>query len=416
MSLVLRGGTLIDGTGADPVADPVMVVEGELLARVGRGAPLPAGAAVLDCQGLTLLPGLIDAHSHLGIVSIGAPERVPPAMLAAQVFDNCARALDAGFTTVRDVGGLDGGVAQAVASGLVRGPRIFPSGPALCQTGGHGDLRPAFLDGHHHGGVAGISQLNLVCDGPDGVRQAARTAFRRGATQLKVIMSGGVVSLSDSLDDTQFTVAELRAAVEEAEARGTYVTAHAHNPRSIVNGLQAGVACFEHGTFLDAATAERMAAVGACLVPTFTVLREMSEHWRAWGVPEAVLPRLAGVEQAMAAATKLARDAGVAVGSGSDILGPAQERRGLELAIKAEVLGPLDAIVSATSVNARILRQNRRLGTLAPGLLADLIAVDGDPLTDPAVLADPDRVVLVVKAGQVVKDPHGRAPAPAARR
>jgi imidazolonepropionase-like amidohydrolase len=410
MTLVLRGGRLIDGTGVDPVDDAVVVAEGELLTRVGRRAAFSGeGAEVLDCDGLTLLPGLVDAHSHLGLTTVDAPERVPPAVVAAQIFRNCELALDAGFTTVRDVAGIDGGVAQAVAEGLVRGPRILPSGPMLSQTGGHGDHVPAFLDAHHYAyeGIAGINQVNVTCDGPDQVRLAARRAFRHGATQIKVCVSGGVVSFTDRLEDAQLTVAELRAAVEEAEARGSYVTAHAHNVRGILNGLEAGVSCFEHGTFLDEATAQRMAQAGADLVPTFAVLRQMTSQWREWGVPEAVLPRLAGVEDAMAASMKLAVAAGVRVGSGSDLLGPRQEHRGLELVIKSELLDPMAAITSATSANAAILRLGERIGRVAEGLVADVVAVDGDPIAQPSLFDDADRVVLVVKAGQVVKDTRG---------
>jgi imidazolonepropionase-like amidohydrolase len=407
MTLVLRGGTLIDGTGADPVDDTVVVAQGELLTRVGRRAAFSADhAQVIDCDGLTLLPGLVDAHSHLGLLAMDAPERVPPAVAAAQIFRNCELALDGGFTTVRDVAGIDGGVARAVAEGLVRGPRILPSGPILSQTGGHGDHAPAFLDAHHYAyeGIAGLSQFNVTCDGPDQVRLAARRAFRHGATQIKVCVSGGVVSFTDRLEDAQLTVAELRAAVEEAEARGSYVTAHAHNVRGISNGLEAGVSCFEHGTFLDEATAQRMAEAGADLVPTFAVLRLMTRQWRQWGVPEAVLPRLAGVEDAMAASMKLAVAAGVRVGSGSDLLGPRQEHRGLELVVKSELLDPMAAITSATSTNAAILRLGERIGRVSEGLEADVIAVDGDPLAEPSLFDDPGRVVLVVKAGQVVKD------------
>jgi imidazolonepropionase-like amidohydrolase len=406
MALVLRGGSLIDGGGGEPVPDAVVVIEDELITRVGRRAQFPAPSEVLECDGLMLLPGLIDAHSHLGITTVEGVERVAQAVTAARIFRNCELALDAGFTTVRDVAGIDGGVAQAVAAGLVRGPRILPSGPLLSQTGGHGDHGPSFLDAHHYAyrGIPGLVQTNVTCDGPDQVRLAARRAFRHGATQIKVCVSGGVVSFTDSVEDAQFSVAELRAAVEEAEARGSYVTAHAHNVRGIANGIEAGVSCFEHGTFLDEATARRMAAIGADLVPTFAVLRLMTKEWRDWGVPEEVLPRLAGAEEAMAASMKLAVAAGVRVGSGSDILGPRQEHRGLELVIKSELLGPMAAITSATSTNAGILRIGERLGGVEEGKLADVIGVDGDPLGEPGVLDDPRRVVLVVKGGVVVKD------------
>src|SRR6266508_3747625 len=172
MALVLRGGTLIDGSGGEPVSDAVVVIEEERISRVGQRAQFPAPSEVLERDGLTLLPG-----------------------------------------------------------------------PLLPQTGGHGDHGPSFLDAHHYAyqGVPGLVQTNVTCDGPDQVRLAARRAFRHGATQIKVCVSGGAVSFTDKLEDAQFSVPELRAAVEEAEARGTYVTAHAHNVRGIANGIEAGV-------------------------------------------------------------------------------------------------------------------------------------------------------------------------------
>jgi imidazolonepropionase-like amidohydrolase len=407
MALVLEGGTLIDGSGRDPVPGSRVVVEGERIASVG--GQRPRDAEPLEVTGLTVLPGLIDLHTHMGILSAAAPEAIPPAVAAAQLFRNAELCLLSGHTTAREVAGADGGLRQAIDAGLVAGPRLFPSGPALCQSGGHGDLSPAFLPHHHDPGVPGLAQMTIVCDGPDRVRAAARTAFRRGATQLKVIISGGIVSLTDRLEDTQFTVEELRAAVAEARARDTYVTGHAHNVASIRNGLEAGLECFEHGTFLDEETAAQMAAAGAALVPTLTTIRLLASEWRAWGVPEAVLPRVTGAEEAMREAVKIAYAAGVTVGSGTDILGPEQNRRGLELALKAEIVGPMEAIVSATATNARILRRDHELGTVQPGKLADLIAVAGDPLADPTLFDDPDRVVLVVQGGRVVKDTRDQA-------
>jgi imidazolonepropionase-like amidohydrolase len=404
--IVLQGGVVIDGTGIDPVQGEV-AIDGSHVVAVGN---LPSGwgdAEVLDTAGLTVLPGLIDAHSHFGLVTMNDHD-VAPAFTAARIFRNCELALHAGFTTVRDTGGIDGGVAAAVRLGLIAGPRILPSGPVLSQTGGHGDHRPIFaLDAphHHHGqGLPGLTQLGLTCDGPDEVRLAARTAFRHGATQIKVCVSGGVTSLTDRIEDAQFSVEELKAAVAEADARDTYVTAHAHNVRGIRNGLEAGVQCFEHGSFLDEPTARAMSEAGAYLVPTFAVCRLLAQEADAWGVPASMVPRLAGVEDAMAASLKLARDAGVVIGSGSDLLGPEQNRRGLELAIRASLESPMTAIESATATNARIIRMDDRLGTIEPGKLADVIAVDGDPLADPELFDDPSRVVLVIQNGRVVKD------------
>lgn len=404
--IVFRGATLIDGTGAGPIADAAVGVEGERITQVGGKAP--RGADVLDLEGLTLLPGLIDGHTHLGIIDPFDGARVPPAVDAAHIFRNCGLALDEGFTTVRDLGGLDGGVAQAVAQGLVRGPRIFPSGPVLCQSGGHSDLSPPWLPHWHGPGVPGLAQLSIVCDGPDEVRRAARTALRRGATQVKVCVSGGVLSFTDRLEDTQFTVEELRAAVGEAKARDTYVAAHAHGVEGMKNALAAGVACIEHGTFLDAETAQAMATAGAALCPTFAVIRMLSAEWKERGIPEQMIPRLGGVEEAMTGAVKFARDAGVLIGSGSDLFGAGQTRRALEITRKAEILSPMEAIVSATSANAKILRASDRLGSVEEGKLADLIAVNGDPLATPEVLEDSSRLVLVMKGGEIVKDSRER--------
>lgn len=408
MAIVVRGGTLIDGSGADPRTADTRI-DDERFAEVGDRVEPGRGDAVIDATGLTLLPGLIDAHTHFGLVDLAGTGATSVAVIAAQIFRNCELALDAGFTTVRDCGGVDGGLARAIDIGLVRGPRLYPSGPILCQTGGHGDLTPPFAPHPHGVAVPGLVQTSFVCDGPDEVRVAARTALRRGATQVKVCVSGGVVSLTDRLEDTQFSVEELRAAVEEAEARETYVTAHAHNVRGIHNGLAAGVRCFEHGTFLDEETATALAEAGAWLVPTLAVTRLLAEEWREWGLPDEVAPRIAGVEEAMTHAVKLAHDAGVLIGSGSDLIGPLQNRRGLELSLKARILGPMEAIVSATSTNARIIGASDDLGTVDVGRTADLIAIDGDPLTDPELFDDPDRVVLVIKQGVVVKDSRGSA-------
>lgn len=412
MALVLEGGRLIDGTGRDPLERARVVVEGNRIAAVGPSGSggLPRGADVLELDGLSVLPGLIDLHTHMGIVSIGEQAALPLAVVAGELFRNAELCLLSGHTTAREVAGADGGLRQAIDQGLLPGPRLFPSGPLLSQTGGHGDLAPPFLALEHRftGGAPGLTQPHVVCDGPDEVRRAVRTAFRHGATQIKVCVSGGVVSLTDRIEDVQFTIAELRAAVEEAQARDSYVTAHAHNVRGILNGLEAGVACFEHGTFLDEATAAKMAAAGAALVPTLAVTRIFVEEAEAWGIPASIVPRMAGIGEAMANAVKIAADAGVMVGSGTDILGPRQNRRGLELVLKAEILGPMAAIVSATATNAKILRREADLGTVEEGKLADLIAIDGDPLADPGVFDDPDRVVLVVKDGRVAKDLRGR--------
>jgi imidazolonepropionase-like amidohydrolase len=217
-------------------------------------------------------------------------------------------------------------------------------------------------------------------------------------------VTGGVVSSHDKLTDTQFTTEEIRAAVEEAAARGTYVTVHAHNNDGIRNAVDAGVKCVEHGTDIDEETASLMAENGVAMVPTFAVVQTLVEHSEVIGLAPHIAARVAGVMDRMSAATLAAVDAGVRVGSGSDLIGPNQTFRGLELVIKAELLDPMAALVSATRTNAAILGVADRLGTVEVGKTADLIAIDGDPLTKPELFNDPGRVVLVVRDGQIVKD------------
>ena len=265
MGLLLDGCTVIDGIDPEPRAAAV-AIDGERIESVGAAPSGSRAAEVIDVAGLTVMPGLIDAHSHFGLVTMTEYD-MAPALVAARIFRNCELALHAGFTTVRDTGGIDGGVATAVRLGLIDGPRILPSGPVLSQTGGHGDHSPVFAFDdplHHHPshGLPGLAPIALTCDGPDEVRLAARKAFKYGATQIKVCVSGGVTSLTDRIEDAQFSVEELKAAVEEADARDTYVTAHAHNVRGIRNGLEAGIECFEHGSFLDEATARRHGGCG----------------------------------------------------------------------------------------------------------------------------------------------------------
>ncbi|MBV8223159.1 MAG: amidohydrolase family protein [Candidatus Eremiobacteraeota bacterium] len=405
MTLTLTGGRLIDGTGADPVERATIALEGDRIAAISGSAKNRDGD-IIDCAGLTVLPGLIDAHAHLGLVFDfgGDPGAMSPAEIAAQTFRNCELCLDAGFTTVRDMCGVDGGLVRALASGLVRGPRVYPSGPAIVQTGGHGHINGPFCFDDHYVAIPGLVQLTAICDGADQVRRQARLNFRRGATQLKAFISGGVVSTTDRLEDTQLTVEELRAAVLEARARETYVAGHAHNNQAIRNGLEAGLECFEHGTMLDEATAAAMARANAALDPTLAVTQLLAQNWKEWKLPESVVPRIAGCERMMEEAMRIARAAGVLIGSGSDLLGTEQNRRGLELTLQARVLGAMEAIVCATSSNARIMHQEKLFGSIEAGKLADIIAINGDPLAQPELFDDPSRVVLVIQGGKTVKN------------
>lgn len=393
---------IIDGTGADPVEDATITVTGGRITSVDHAQPV-AGDEVIDVEGRTVLPGLISAHTHFGAVTTNNGE-MPPGEAAAWIFEHLRRALDLGFTTCREVGGIDGGIVGALEKGAARGPRMIVSGPLLVQMGGHADFRPPFVPDPcaHNRDMPGLYQTSYVCDGEAAVRAAARLAFKRGAGFLKMCATGGVTSVTDSPADTQFSVAEMRAAVEEAHARHTYVTVHTLNNAGIRNGLAAGVECFEHCAELDDETAAGIKAAGAAVVPTLTVAHIYRTYTSF--LPPKVIARAEGVEKGMRNALKVAHGHGILVGAGADLIGPDQSQYGMELGLVAEEVGARQAIITTTRDNARVLRIAGDVGTVEAGKAADLIAVAVDPLEDLAALADPGTVTLVLQGGVVRKD------------
>lgn len=398
------GGLVADGTGSDPTRLDLCVTDG-VITGIGTA---PAGARTVDLDGRLLTPGLIDAHVHLGLSSPIRAQfgfEISPAELAADIFATAGFALDAGFTTVRDTGGIDRGVVDVVAKGKVRGPRILSCGPVQCQTGGHGyygaEWEPTELWERHH--VPGLCALSLMSGNADELRRNVRESFRRGASFLKLCVTGGVVGGHDRLSDTQFTVEEIAVAVQEAAARGTYVTVHAHNNSGIRHAVEAGVRCVEHGTEIDESTAALMRERDVALVPTFAVVEQLLANEDMDVMPDAV-QRLAGVRERMVSALRASRAAGLRIGLGSDLIGPHQKRRGEELRLRAELESPMAALVAATSANADILGLADVIGRIDVGMRADLVAWQNDPLENAKVFADPDQAVLVVKDGTVMKD------------
>lgn len=398
------GGIVVDGSGSEPQAVDVCVTDG-IISAVGRA---PAGATTIDLDGMVLTPGLIDAHVHLGLSSPIRAQfgfELSAAELAADIFATAGFALDAGFTTVRDTGGIDRGVVDVIAKGKVRGPHVLTCGPVQCQTGGHGyygaDWEPTDLWTAHH--IPGLCALSLMSGNADELRRNVRESFRRGATFIKLCVTGGVVGGHDRLADTQFTVDEIAVAVEEAAARGTYVTVHAHNNAGIRNAVQAGVRCVEHGTDIDEATADLMRANDVALVPTFAVVDQLLDT-DSMDLDPSTRDRAAGVRDRMASALRIARAAGLRIGSGSDLIGPHQQRRGEELRLRAELESPMQALVSATSVNAGILGLADIAGLIRVGMRADMVVWRTDSLQDAKVFADPEMAAVVVKDGRVVKD------------
>jgi imidazolonepropionase-like amidohydrolase len=402
----LVGARLVDGTGRDPVEGVDLLVTDGRITQLGTA---PAGATALDLSGFTLTPGLIDAHVHLGIASTISDlmnHQLSVAEIAADMFNNAAQTLDAGYTTVRDTGGIDGGLPTAIAKGKVRGPRVLQCGPVQCQTGGHGhfanDWEPTSLWEAHH--VPGLCSLAFLSDGVEEMRKNVRESFRRGADFLKLCVSGGVVSNHDKLTDTQFTVDEIAVAVQEAEARGTYVTVHSHNNKGVQHAIKAGVKCVEHGSEIDEETAALLAAHDVAHVPTMAVVEQLLRGAAAMGLSSTIADRARLMRDKQIEAFKATRAAGVRVGLGSDLIGPDQTGRSEELLIRAELETPMDALVAATKTNSEILRMSEALGTLEVGKLADLVAWRTDPLESPKTFTDRDQAALVMKGGAVVKD------------
>lgn len=412
--LIVRDAALLDGTGAEPSGRV------DVLSREGRIAWIaPAGSkrvarrvAQLDGSGCTLLPGLTDAHVHLALLGPRGDHGDDPWVIhVLKVASVLSDVLDEGFTTIRDAGGLEPVWRRAVAEGYGRGPHILTAGSVLTQTGGHGDIRRPH-EQRLSEPIPGLVAHHVVVDGADAVREAAREQLRRGADQIKVLASGGIVSPTDPLDSLQFSHDELRAAVEAADDYGTYVHAHCHTSPAIERAIDAGVRCVEHGSFLEPSTAARMADAGVALVPTLQALDKLRKHSDTWGLPPEKVAILDKVAKAADESVLLAREAGVTIGSGSDVVGPLQGRRGEEIVLKAKIIGAHEAIISATRTNAEIFGLGDEIGSIEKGKAADLVLVDGEPLDDVGLLADPGHVVGVVQGGAVVKDSAGRLGAP----
>jgi imidazolonepropionase-like amidohydrolase len=416
-SLLITDATLLDlETGTLHPGSSVRV-DAERIVEVTLGHSLSAAhhpaTRHLDAHGATLMPGLIDAHVHaiLTTLDLGALAQRPATRLGIEAKDVLEGMLRRGFTTVRDAGGLDRGVAEALDAGLIRGPRVFRSGRVLSQTGGHGDTHPSTNDPHLCAGDVASTLFAHVADGPDAVRRAVREELKGGAHQIKIMAGGGVATASDPIDMVQYTTEEIRAAVQEAASRRTYAFAHAYVPDAIIQAVEAGVRSIEHGNLLDERSAAVMAEHGTFLVPTLVVYEQIAALGRQWGFPADSLAKLEHVQAAGKRAIRLALDAGVRVGFGTDLLGETHPAQSRELLLRAEVQPPLEVLRSATLVNADLLGRTGELGVIAPGSSADLLLVDGNPLEDLTVLTRPEGPQMVVRNGVVVVDATTAAPA-----
>jgi imidazolonepropionase-like amidohydrolase len=406
-TILIKGAKLLDIVKGTYRENAFVAIEKDRIVEVGeKGAAFKADR-VIDARGFTLMPGLIDLHVHAYLTSmdLASISRKPMSLLLMEAAQMASAMLDRGFTTVRDMAGADHGFATAIERDVIRGPRMFVSGRALSQTGGHGDQRPRGEQIEICACGANTTWLSQVVDGVPAVLAATRVELRGGAHQIKLMASGGIASPADPLMSVQFTIEEIKAITGEAVDWGTYAAAHAYSPPAIQRAVEGGVRTIEHGNLLDAPTAELMAQRGVFLVPTLVTYQTLRDLGREAGLPEVSIRKTGAVLEAGLQSLEIAQAAGVEMGFGTDLLGIAQPQQNREFEIRRQVLPAIDVIRSATTTAAKILQHEGEIGVIAPGAYADMILVDGDPLRDIGVLAKPETSIrLVMKAGKVYRD------------
>ena len=404
--ILLRGGLLLDTVALCYRENAHVLVEGELIKEVDDHPIGTADARIIEAGGHVIMPGLIDAHVHvIGVTSdLHLLSQMSPYLVAARAKGVLASMLMRGFTTIRDAGGADSGIAEAVRQDDFEGPRLFVSGLALAQSGGQGDFRMRGESALGCPVCRGRRSITRVVDGVGAIRRAVREELRQGASQIKMMASGGIAS-NIPAERAQFSIDELHAAVDEATRAGTCVMAHAYGSAAVRRCVEAGVRSIEHGSLIDAATASLMAQKNAFLVPTLSVLSGLSER----GKLERQAPEKRDLYDRLLAgsfeAIEAARTQGVRVGHGSDLEGELHPLQSREFLLKREVMPAIDVVASATVVNAEILGQGGTLGVIAPGATADILVLEGDPLNEVGSLADPDRCLkVIIKDGRIYRN------------
>ena len=392
----------------DPVAGELSdaswleVADGRIVAT-GTGTAPASGedTRVIDAAGATVMPGLIDAHVHVLLTTFDAhdAQNWTPGYATVRALAEAERMVRRGFTTVRDVGGADHGMARAIDEGLATGPRLIFGGKALSQTGGHGDLRAKSDD--HQPCCQLRPDFARIADGVDAVRLAARDEFRKGAAHLKMLLSGGVASPLDEVSAVQYSDDEMRAAVEEADNHNRYVTVHAYHPRGVNRALRAGVRCVEHGNLIDDETIDLLLEHDAFLVPTLVTYEMMQRFGKEAGMSEASHRKVADVIDGGLVALEKAHKAGVNLVYGSDLIGQLHYAQLEEFTLRAQVQPPADIIRAATTTAAKLVGLEGQIGTLQPDAHADLLVLDGNPLDDISTLTQPQtRLRYVIHGGQ----------------
>lgn len=406
-SLRLKNVYVLDPDLETPQYPSDIRINGNLISQIGRDLDHNENERTIDGEGRFALPGLIDCHVHpfLAETNLSKLADIPPTLMTARATKILKEMLLRGFTTVRDATGADWGIKQAVNDGVILGPRLYISGRALSQTGGHGDFRRLTEETSPCQCANAIAYTSRIADGVDEVRKAVREELRQGVDQIKIMVSGGVSSPHDPLDCDQYSVEEISTIVYEAKKRGTYVMAHAYGASAIAMALECGVRTIEHGNMIDAETAKLAASKGAFVVPTLVTYEVLNETAHQHGWSEAMFEKLKTVRDAGLRSIELCMEYGVRIGFGTDLIGDNFEHQSREFEIRTKVQSPRDIIRSATKINAEILRESDRLGVLKPDAYADLILLDENPFDKLEVLQGQGKQMpLVVKDGVVIKN------------
>lgn len=398
-NLFIQNALIFDGFNDQLVEGSILIQDG-FITEVGA-ASKPSyfqSHQSIDVKGKVVTPGFIDNHFHAyGIdLNMMTMEGRPKSYVALKGRYRLEQALKRGFTTTRDVAGGDIGLAMAIRQGLVAAPNYYYTGPALSQTGGHGDPRDATLDlccADNHGVE--------VVDGVDNLIKATRERLRKGAHAIKIMTSGGVVSLTDPIAVPQYSADEIRAVTSEANRRGSYVCAHAYSPEAIIHSVQNGVRSIEHANLLDEKSADEMKKHNAVMVPTLVTYKAMAKFGRDLGMSDIALGKNAQVLDQGLKAIELAMQKQIKVGFGSDLMGDLEYMQLDGLEVQHEAQGTLELLRSITSRNAEILSTDKH-GWIKPNMTGDLVVLAEDPFVRPSALWTESENRLVIKAGKIV--------------
>lgn len=398
--LVLRNARVLDVRTGEYNQTDVVMNEGKIVS-IGKGAALPTKAEELDLSGKYLIPGLIDGHVHVTapIADLGGTESMSPTYVGVVAAKAMNGMLSRGFTTVRDAGGADFGLALAQEQGLISGPRLRYCGTAISQTGGHGDFRVPGINSRAHS----CTSVGRVVDGVPAVREAARDELRKGAHHIKIMASGGIASPTDRMDSTQFSASEIAAVVEEAEAANRYVAAHAYTARAVNRCLELGVRSIEHGNLIDQSSVDLFLKHDAYLAMTLSTHWAIGEEGRDYGMSQENWLKIGSIFEDGLEALHLADKAGVNLVYATDLLSGMQRYQGYEFKFRARVQSNLDVLRSATVTAAAMMQEAGHIGELVEGAVADALILDSDPLEDIDVLASfAERRGKIVQGGKLL--------------